>query len=183
MKGKLNQANFDEREASKLLEDAVANANCYVDGAAIKVRTASARGVFDEVLGRLAESVCSKASYITDPVTGDGDIVRILNEAQQGIEGWGGANEQACREVADYLAVQARIHQQTTMDDVQRRFQGAPYGWREIDIAATVARLLAAQEATILYGGTIVATDNRNITSYLRKRTEIGKVEVKRREN
>ena len=84
--------------------------------------------------------------------------------------------------MADYLAVQARIHQQTTMDDVQRRFQGAPYGWREIDIAATVARLLAAQEATILYGGTIVATDNRNITSYLRKRTEIGKVEVKRRE-
>lgn len=182
VKGKLNQANFDEREASKLLEDAVANANCYVDGAAIKVRTASARGVFDEVLGRLAESVYSKASYITDPVTGDGDIVRILNEAQQGIEGWGGANEQACREVADYLAVRARIHQQTTMDDVQRRFQGAPYGWREIDIAATVARLLAAQEATILYGGTIVATDNRNITSYLRKRTEIGKVEVKRRE-
>ena len=183
IKAKQNQANFDEREAAKLLEDAVVHASCYIDGGIAKVRSTNAKATFDEVLGQLAESVYSKASYITSPVDSDGDIVRILRgQAERGIAGMGGANEQARKEISGYLATQARLNQRTTMDDVQRKFQGAPFGWREVDIAATVARLVAGQEATLLYGGATVSTEDRNMLNYLRKRTEIGKVEIKRRE-
>ena len=108
IKAKQNQANFDEREAAKLLEDAVVHASCYIDGCIAKVRSTNAKATFDEVLGQLAESVYSKADYITSPVDSDGDIVRILRgQAEQGIAGMGGANEQARKEISGYLATQA----------------------------------------------------------------------------
>lgn len=182
IKGKQNQARFDEKEATRLLEDAVANATCYVNGSVATARATNAKAVFDEVLGKLAESVYSKAAYITAPVKSDGDIVRILRgQAEQGIEGMGGANEQACKEIADHLAVQDRIHQASTMEDVQRKFQGAPYGWREIDVAATVARLVASQDATVVYAGQIVAADDRRMLDCLRNRREVAKAQIKRR--
>lgn len=182
IKGKQNQARFDEKEATRLLEDAVANATCYVNGSVATARATNAKAVFDEVLGKLAESVYSKAAYITAPVKSDGDIVRILRgQVEQGIEGMGGANEQACKEIADHLAVQDRIHQASTMEDVQRKFQGAPYGWREIDVAATVARLVASQDATVVYAGQIVAADDRRMLDCLRNRREVAKAQIKRR--
>lgn len=70
--GKQRQASFDEKEATKLLEDAVAHARCFVNSNAVKVRATNAKGVIDDALERLAESVFSKAGYITDPVEGDG---------------------------------------------------------------------------------------------------------------
>ena len=183
IRGKQKQASFDEKQAAGLLEDAVARAVCYVDGSVAQVRATSARAVFDEALGKLAESVYGKADYITSPSQSDGDIVRILRgQVEQGLEGMGGANEQACKEIADYLTLQDRIHQVPTMEDVQRKFQGAPYGWREIDIAATVARLVTTQEATVMHAGQIVTVDDRRMLDYLRKRTEVGKVQVKRRQ-
>ncbi len=42
------------------------------------------------------------------------------------------------------------------MGDVQRRYGAIPYGWREIDIAALVARLISQQKISIKYGGAIV---------------------------
>lgn len=180
--GKQKQARSDEKEATRLLEDAVANAACYVNGSVATTRATTAKAVFDEALGKLAESVYSKAAYITAPVESDGDIVRILRgQAEQGIEGMGGANEQACKEIADHLVVQDRIHRASTMEDVQRKFQGAPYGWREIDVAATVARLVASQDATVVYAGQIVAADDRRMLDCLRNRREVAKTQIKRR--
>ena len=67
------------------------------------------------------------------------------------------------------------------MGDVQRRYSAIPYGWREIDIAALVARLIAQQKISIKYGGAIVGKDERRLVDYLRKRSEIDKAIVTRR--
>ena len=40
-----------------------------------------------------------------------------------------------------------------SMGDVQRRYQAIPYGWREIDIAALIARLIVSQRIEVRYGG------------------------------
>lgn len=178
--GKQRQAAFDEKEATKLLEDAVAHARCFVNGNAVKVRATNAKGVIDDALERLAESVFSKAGYITDPVEGDGDIIRILRgTGQDGLEGFGGGNEKACAAVEEHLQLQERIHQQTTVGDVQRKFQAEPYGWREVDVAATVARLLAGQRAAVLFAGAPVACTDKEMVNYLRKNAD--KAEIKRR--
>lgn len=59
--------------------------------------------------------------------------------------------------------------------------RAAPYGWREIDVAATVARLVASQDATVVYAGQIVAADDRRMLDCLRNRREVAKAQIKRR--
>jgi hypothetical protein len=56
-----------------------------------------------------------------------------------------------------------------------------PYGWREVDIAALIARLIISQKIEIRYGGAVVSKDDRNLVGYLRKKSEIDKATVSRR--
>ena len=72
-------------------------------------------------------------------------------------------------------------HVPVTMGDLQRRYQAIPYGWKEIDIAALVARLIVAQKIEIRYGGTVIGKDDKNLVRYLRIRSEIDKASVSRR--
>lgn len=55
------------------------------------------------------------------------------------------------------------------MGDIQKRYQAIPYGWREIDIAAVVAELIASQKLVLKYGGAVVPSGDKKITEYLRK--------------
>ena len=63
----------------------------------------------------------------------------------------------------------------TSMGDIQKRYQAIPYGWREIDIAAVTAELIAEQKLVVKYGGAVIQTNDRKMPDYLRKRTEIDK--------
>ena len=72
-------------------------------------------------------------------------------------------------------------HVPVSMGDVQRRYQAIPYGWREIDIAALVARLIVTQKIEIRYGGAVVGKDDKNLVRYLRVKSEVDKASVSRR--
>ena len=63
----------------------------------------------------------------------------------------------------------------TSMGDIQKRYQAIPYGWREIDIAAVTAELIAAQKLQVKYGGAVIQPSDKKLPDYLRKRTEIDK--------
>ena len=67
------------------------------------------------------------------------------------------------------------------MGDIQRRFQGVPYGWREIDIATLVAELVVAQKITVNYAGNTVQPSDRSMPDYLRRKSEIDKTVIRRR--
>ena len=69
----------------------------------------------------------------------------------------------------------------TSMGDVQRRYQAIPYGWKEIDIAALIARLIVQQKIQINYGGAVVGKEERRLVDFLRKKTEFDKAIVARR--
>ena len=62
------------------------------------------------------------------------------------------------------------------MGDIQRRFSAIPYGWREVDIAALVARLVVAQKATVKYQGNTIPASHPKLSDMLLKKTEIGKM-------
>ena len=67
------------------------------------------------------------------------------------------------------------------MGDAQKRYQAIPYGWREQDIAAMMARLIVGQKITVKYGVANVPKEDRRLVEYLRKRSEIDKASVTRR--
>ena len=72
---------------------------------------------------------------------GDEDIRRILTgeNQQETMLGVDAPNAQALDEIRQFMEVRERQHIAVTVGEIQRRYQAAPYGWREIDVAALIA--------------------------------------------
>ena len=82
----------------------------------------------------------------------------------------------------EYLEMQDREHLPTSMADVQSRYQAIPYGWKEIDIAAVCAMLIYNQKVTVKYAGSTVQPNNPKLPDMLRKKSEIGKTQISKRQ-
>ncbi|WP_165048948.1 MULTISPECIES: BREX system P-loop protein BrxC [unclassified Adlercreutzia] len=186
IRGKQSQARASEKEARAMLEDALLHARCAVAGHAVRPRATTAKQVMEGVLDELVTSTFTKADYVVTPALGDEDLIRALRgEAQPGLAGMGGGNERALEEVAKFLELQHRTHQPTSMGDIHRKFAAAPFGWRELDIAATVARLVADQKAVVREAGKLLdprdLSDQRRLLKVLRER-EADQATVQKRE-
>ena len=173
-----------EERARGYIEKAIVDAKVVVHGEVMDIKAGNAKDKLDAALNGLVESVYSKLSMVNKFVESDADILAILNgtDNEQGaFAGTGSNNEDALNEISQWLELQNAKMLTTSMGDVQRRYSAIPYGWREIDIAALVARLIAQQKISIKYGGAIVGKDERRLVDYLRKRSEIDKAIVTRR--
>lgn len=182
IRGRQQEASAHEKRARDYLADAILNAKIYVSGELMQSKHSSVKDKLDSAMSLLVESVYSKLSYVKKNYDSDADIWSILNSPKQiGIEGTTSANSEAIDEVEQYLAMQAAKMLPTSMGDIQRRFSGIPYGWREIDIASLIATLMADGKITVNYVGNVIRADDRRITDYLRRRSEIDKTIIKRR--
>lgn len=173
-----------ESHARSLIEKAIVEGKFYVHGETLDLKYGSAKDKLDEAMKSLVESVYSKLNMVNRFVESDADILSILNGADDGqiaFNGQGANNEDALNEISQWLELQNQKMLSTSMGDVQRRYQAIPYGWREIDIAALIARLISQQKISIKYGGALVGKDERRLVDYLRKKSEIDKAVVTRR--
>ena len=176
----MKDARFVEREAAELLKEAVLHARVAVNGSIVNIRATKPADVFDQALSKLTDAIFTKADCIADPAKTDEDIRATLRGANQmALDGQSSKNDRAEKEVADYLHLQTHMSLNTTMGDLQRRFQSAPYGWREIDIANVVAQLVVSQRATITAAGANVAPTDLRMVALLRK--DADKAQVRER--
>ncbi len=178
-----SQARTLEESAKVQIDKAIIGGTFYVYGEKVEIKSGDARAKLDEALKQLIESVFSKLSLVTKFCESDADILAILRgePEQGGMVGTGANNEYALIEISQWLEDRHMSHVPVSMGDVQRRYQAIPYGWREIDIAALVARLIVGQKLEIRYGGAVVGKDDRRLVDYLRKKSEIDKASVSRR--
>src|SRR5699024_4091030 len=131
-----------EASAKEELEKAIFNAQVYVNGEPIKIKTESAKVVFAQAVDNLVVNVYNKLGYITKNINTDEEIVSVLNGAHlvnsmSGMED----NREAADEMESYIKMQSSRNLPTSMADIESRYQAAPYGWREIDIAYVAAML------------------------------------------
>jgi len=178
------QARSLEERARGYIEKAIVSAKVIVHGEIMDIKTGSAKEKLDAALTGLVESVYSKLNMVNKFAESDADILAILNGTDDGtiaFTGLGANNEDALNEISQWLELQNAKMLNTSIGDVQRRYGAIPYGWREIDIAALIARLIAQQKISIKYGGAIVARDERRLVDYLRRKSEIDKAVVTRR--
>jgi hypothetical protein len=177
------QARSLEESAKTQIDKAIVGSTFFIAGEKVEIKYGDAKSKLDEALKQLIESVYSKLNLVNTFCESDADILTILNgEPQQsGFAGMGSNNEFALNEVSQWLEERHMSHVPVSMGDVQRRYQAIPYGWREIDIAALVARLIVAQKIEIRYGGAVVSKDDKNLVRYLRVKSEIDKASVSRR--
>lgn len=177
------QARTLDESAKAQLEKAIVGGTFFVFGDKIEIKYGDAKDKLEEALKQLTESVYSKLNQVNVFCESDADILTILNSEpqQNGFVGSGSNNEFALNEVSLWLEERHMSHVPVSMGDVQRRYQSIPYGWREVDIAAIIARLIVSQKIEIQYGGAIVGKDNKNLVRYLRAKSEIDKAKVSRR--
>lgn len=178
------QARSLEERARGYIEKAIVDAKVIVHGEIMDIKTGSAKEKLDAALNGLVESVYFKLHMVNKFVESDADILAILGGTDNetlAFTGSGANNEEALNEISQWLELQNTRMLSTSMGDVQRRYGVIPYGWREIDIAALIARLISQQKISIKYGGTTVAKDDRRLVDYLRKKSEIDKAVVTRR--
>lgn len=178
------QARTLEERARGYIEKAIIGAKVVVHGEVLEIKAGTAKDKLDVAMRGLVESVYSKLNMVNKFVESDADILSILNGTDGetiAFTGLGANNEDALNEISQWLELQNAKMLNTSMGDVQRRYSAIPYGWREIDIAALIARLIAQQKISIKYGGAIVAKDERRLVDYLRRKSEIDKAVVTRR--
>jgi len=174
-----DEAGRYEVSAMEELKKAIEKAAFYVDGEHIEIKGGDAKSRIDQALEYLVTHVYSELGLIGQNAETDADIIEILTgNFLAGAE----PNRDAAAKVEEYLIVQDRTKLPTSMFDVQSRYQGIPYGWREIDIAAVVALLINQQKVTIKYGGETIQPNNPKLPDMLRKRTEIGKTSISKRQ-
>ena len=195
-----SEADKYEQSAQTDLAEAITNAQFYVDGEKIEIKAAAvsskeedlgkrdyeikkgkAKSVIDQALEYLVSHVYSDLGLIVENAESDADILALLTGAVTMLPGTE-PNRDAAAKVEEYLEMQDRKHLPTSMADVQKRYQAIPYGWREIDIAAVVALLIVRQKVTIKYAGSTVQPNNPKLPDMLRKKSEIGKTQISKRQ-
>ena len=176
-----DEANKYELSASDDLVKAIESAEFYVDGEHIEIKSGTAKSKLDQALEYLVSHVYSGLNLVVDNVESDADIIAILTGAVNMIPG-AEPNRDAAAKIEEFLEMQFQKHLPTSMADIQSRYQAIPYGWKEIDIAAVCALLIYNQRVTVKYAGSTVQPNNPKLPDMLRKKSEIGKVQISKRE-
>ena len=176
IRNRQNQASAHEKRAEELISAAIAEGRVYVAGDKLTLKVSSVKERIERAMSILVESVYTKLGYVHKNYDSDTDIINILNgDKQMMLEGAESPNAEAVKELFQYLEIQKMKQLPTSMGDIQKRYQAIPYGWREIDIAAVTAELIAAQKLQVKYGGAVIQPTDKKMPDYLRKRTEIDK--------
>lgn len=179
IRGRQQQASAYEKRARELIANAILNARVFVKGEKLEIKSGTLRDKIDYALRYLVDSVYNKRSQIKKNYDGDQDILNILSlDRQQRMDGTVSANADAMNELMDHLELQELKHLPTTMGDIQRKFSVIPYGWRELEIAAVVAELVADQKVVVQYSGSTIQPGDRKMPDYLRRKNEIDKTVI-----
>ena len=182
---KQEEAVQNRKEAEALIEDAIVRARVSVNGQSLHIPAANAKQKIEGVLDRLAGAIFTKADLIDNPIENDGQLRDVLLGHNQPVtlDGELGGNAAAAEAMLGYLRARGQLHQATSVGDLQRNFQGKPFGWREIDVAAVAAKLLQQQKVTVSYGGARVSASDHKMVSYLRKASEVDKATIEIRKS
>lgn len=136
--------------AKEELTKAILAADFYVAGERISERAANAKGMIELALRYLVVNLYRELDQMEVLADSESDISTILTGKAGNLQGLED-NQGALALVEDYLTMQHARNLPTSMHDIRVRFSAIPYGWREVDIAALVARLVVAQKATVKY--------------------------------
>lgn len=177
IRSRTSEASAHEKEAEKLIMQAISDSRIYVAGERMNLRISSVKEKIEQALSVLIESVYTKLEYIRKNYDSDAELLEILSgsQKQMSFSDIGTPNADAVKEMTEYLVRQKERALPTSMGDIQRRFGAIPYGWREIDIAAVAAEMIADGKITLKYAGNVIASGDKKLPDYMRRKTEIDK--------
>ena len=178
-----DEASKYETDAAEELKKAIEDAEFYVDGEHIEIKSGDAKSKINQALEYLVSHVYENLNLITQNAESEADIIATLNgSADDGVMAGLEPNRDAAAKMEEFLEMQAMKNLPTSMADIQSRYQGLHYGWKELDIACVAARLIYEQKVTIKYAGATIQPDDQRLPDMLRKKSEIGKTIISKRQ-
>lgn len=167
-----------EKEAADALQRAIEAADFYVSGEAKKF-SGEMKAKLDEALQMLVGFVYSKYTLLDYQADSDADVKAIaLGKKGASLGGGFEVNKDAADEVFSFLKMKFDMKQPLTVADVQKQYQEYPYGWRELDVATVLAKLLYEQRVILKYSGAVIMADNAKLCDMLRTKRYTGNVEI-----
>lgn len=179
-----SQALRYEKNAVDQINQAILEGRYYAQGEKVDIKSGSALERVNHLMEYLVGNVYEKLDYITRSADSEIDVKKILNgtsdecSMQAGTEN----NILAQKDVVEFLELQSYKNLPTSMADIHKRFKAIPYGWKEMDIALVVARLIYDQKIAIKCAGETIQPNDSRLSDMLHKKSEIGKTVINKRE-
>ncbi len=171
-----------KERVKSLLATAISEAEVFYNAQRLDQKNGPPVEKINKALQIMVEGIYTKLNYVKkfattnsdiwDILTDDGRQIKIVDEE---------VNQLALDDLNDYIGRYHDRNIRVTMKMLMDHFKAAPYGWKEIDIAALVARLFKLQEIKLQYGAEYLDATDKEIPNYLTKRTEIEKLVIIKR--
>ncbi len=178
----------EHRDRGKLfLEEALKEADFYLNGDKLKLKSKDFKFNVQESLEKLIEIVYHKLDYIDTPMD-ESDIRKLFKNRdgkniQLGV--FETPNVNAIREVLDYIKLRTKNHSKISLKEIKDRFLKAPYGFLDVDIEWIIAKIfLDGNISFTLYGETVSLLNETEdkIINYITKKQYMEKLLIEEKE-
>lgn len=189
----IRRAKEDERIQKKdririFLEDALKNADIYVNGDKATISVKEPIGRISEALGKLVSMQYNKLTYMeTAPELSD--IAAIFNEGNGQMSFLGTSdttpNKLALEEVVQVISLNNSRHMKTSLKSLQDKFGAAPYGFDPKDVQWLAAMLFKLGRVSLAYNSqslSLLSNTKDELVRYITKREFVEKLLVDIRE-
>lgn len=150
--------------ARLFLEEALKEADIYVNGDKLPGSSRDIKTRINEAIGKLVSQVYYKLSYI-DAAVSESDIRAALRSDSQQIKLDGvkrQRNELALNDVAAYISTNSGRHTKTSMKSLLDRFTKSPYGFIDADVQWLAAKLFRSGDIAFFVNGEPVTLLNKS---------------------
>lgn len=155
----LNNKTAEVRERKNrsrvLLEEAIKNGSFFINGDKVDIKGSSIKEKFNTAFKILVDNIYTKLNYVKEHLENERGLIHILasDNDQISFEDTMGTypNELAKKELFDFITLQNDIQKQVRVKVLYDRFQEKPYGWRQLDIATLISKLLKEQRIRVRF--------------------------------
>lgn len=171
-----------KKRIKNLLIDSLGQARVFARNQLLDIKTSNPVDKINQGFKYLIEDIYNKLNYIEQHIDNERELSNLLkSDTIQLTLSNEEPNKLAIEEVKLFVDQQNQRNIRVTMKTLVDRFHGIPYGWREYDIAAVVAKLLKAQEIILQYNGETLGAEEHRLTEYLTRRRHWERLVVKKR--
>lgn len=179
---KVREQKARKERIKSLLIAAITEADVYINAEKLEIKTAHPTEKINRAFQVMVESIYTKLNYVKKFADNNSDLWQIIIDDERELElGQQDTNKLAQDEVNAFITRNHARNVRVTMKMLLDYFKAAPSGWKEIDIAAQVARLFKLQEIKLQYGAEYLEANEREIPNYLTKRSEVEKMVIIKR--
>ena len=157
-----------------LIEEALRNAQYYVNGNKVNINAKDYKSKINEALGKLVNIVYSKLEYITKPMNEE-NIREIFAEKENTLTTAVTVkhNENAITEIVNHVHMIKEQGRKITLKEIKNKFSKVPFGWNDKDIEWIVAKAFKDGEIELKKNGnnlTLLSESSQEIIDNITKK-------------